>query len=136
MPDIFSKEKRSWVMSRIRGKGTKVELMLARGLRKSRIHYRSQPKIFGNPDFLVFSGKSQVLVFVDGDFWHGWDYNDRKDRLPEYWQRKIERNMARDKSNTERLQETGWKVVRIWEHQINRDIGNCLKTIAHLLDNN
>ena len=75
MADIFTPEKRSWVMSRIRSKDTKIEKKTASMLRKNKIRYRKHPKLFGSPDFVV---EKKVLVFCDGDFWHGYLYSKKK----------------------------------------------------------
>jgi len=79
--------------------------------------WRRGSKLPGKPDF-VFS-RSQVAVFVDGDFWHG---NPRRSRLPksntDYWREKIRSNRARDKKINRTLKELGWRVVRIWESSL------------------
>ena len=75
MADIFTPEKRSWVMSRIRSKDTKIEKKTASLLRKNKIRYRRFPKVFGSPDFVV---EKKVIVFCDGDFWHGYQYDKKK----------------------------------------------------------
>ena len=68
MADIFTPKKRSWIMSRIRSKDTKIEMKIAELLRKNKMRYRRHPKLFGSPDFVV---EKKLLVFCDGDFWHG-----------------------------------------------------------------
>ena len=131
MADIFTPEKRSWVMSRIRSKDTKIEKTVASLLRKNRIHYRRHPKLFGSPDFVV---EKKILVFCDGDFWHGYQYG-RKKKLPKkFWRDKIERNMERDRKVTRKLRADGWPVVRLWEHDIERNPGSCLRNIKTILD--
>ncbi len=126
MADIFTPEKRSWVMSRIRSKDTKIEKKTASMLRKNKIHYRRFPKVFGSPDFVV---EKKLLVFCDGDFWHGYQYN-RKKKLPKkFWREKIERNMRRDRKVTRKLRADGWSVVRLWEHDIEKNPRSCLRKI-------
>lgn len=120
MTDIMSPEVRSRVMSRIRGKDTGPErrlrsLLHARGLR-FRKHVRELP---GRPD-IVFV-RACVAVFVDGDFWHGWRFPAWEHKLTPFWARKIRENRVRDRRNFARLRRMGWKVVRIWEHQVERD---------------
>ena len=116
MADMFTKEKRSSIMSGIRSNGNcSTELRLIAIMKRFRITgWRRGIKLPGKPDF-VFQ-KARVVVFVDGDFWHG---NPRGKRLPksniEYWQKKIEGNIARDKENTKRLKRLRWRVIRIWE---------------------
>ena len=130
MPDIFTPEKRSWVMSRIRSRDTKIEKRTASLLRKNKLHYRRFPKIFGSPDFVV---EKSVLVFCDGDFWHGYRYGEKK-RLPKrFWRDKIERNMRRDRTVTRRLRADGWSVVRLWEHDIDGRPDACAWRIMRTL---
>ena len=130
MPDIFTPEKRSWVMSRIRSRDTKIEKRTASLLRKNGLHYRRFPKTFGSPDFVV---EKSVLVFCDGDFWHGYRYGEKK-RLPKrFWRDKIERNMRRDRTVTRRLRADGWSVVRLWEHDIDRKPDVCAGRITRAL---
>ena len=130
MTDIFTPEKRSWVMSRIRSRDTKIEKRTASLLRKNGLHYRRFPKVFGSPDFVVEKG---VLVFCDGDFWHGYRYKEKK-RLPKkFWRDKIERNMRRDRTVTRKLRADGWSVVRLWEHDIDRKPDACAVRITRAL---
>ena len=130
MTDIFTPEKRSWVMSRIRSRDTKIEKKTASLLRKNGLHYRRFPNLFGSPDFVV---EKSVLVFCDGDFWHGYQYNRKKKPPKKFWRDKIERNMERDRKVTRRLRTDGWSVVRLWEHDIERNPGSCLRRIKTIL---
>ena len=126
MADIFTPEKRSWVMSRIRSKDTKIEKKTASMLRKNKIRYRRFPKVFGSPDFVV---EKKVLVFCDGDFWHGYRYAEKKRPAKKYWREKIEGNMRRDRKVSRRLRRDGWSVLRIWEHDIKRKPDVCVRKI-------
>jgi DNA mismatch endonuclease (patch repair protein) len=116
MADIWSKRKRSEVMSRIRGKGNeKTEVRLAKLMRKAGIRgWRRHLPIPGRPDFSF--RKQKVAVFVDGCFWHGCP---RCFRLPKqnraFWKAKIEGNWRRDRSVNARLRRLEWKVIRIRE---------------------
>ena len=130
MADIFSRKKRSWVMSRIRSRDTGIEKKTAQLLRKNKIHYRRFPKLFGSPDFVV---EKKVMVFCDGDFWHGYRYDKKKKPPKKFWRDKIERNMQRDRKVTRRLRADGWPVVRLWEHDIERNPGSCLRRIKTIL---
>jgi DNA mismatch endonuclease (patch repair protein) len=117
--DVFSKKKRSAVMAAIRSHGNKdTELKLAAILRAHRITgWRRQQPLPGKPDF-VFR-KHRLAVFVDGCFWHGCRWHCRMPQAHrEYWQRKIARNSARDRTTTRELRATGWRVLRIWEHAL------------------
>ena len=130
MPDIFTPEKRSWVMSRIRSRDTGIEKKTAQLLRKNKMCYRRHPKLFGSPDFIV---EKKVLVFCDGDFLHGYRYAKKKKPPKKFWRDKIERNMERDRKVTRRLMADGWPVVRLWEHDIERNPGSCLRGIKTIL---
>ena len=131
MADIFTPEKRSWVMSRIRSKDTKIEKKTASMLRKNKIHYRRFPKVFGSPDFVV---EKKVLVFCDGDFWHGYQYGRKKKPPKKFWRDKIERNMERDRKVSRTLRRDGWSVIRIWEHDIEKRPAACLRRIKKIID--
>jgi len=113
-------------MSRIRSKDTKIEKMTASLLRKNKIHYRRFPKLFGSPDFVV---EKKILVFCDGDFWHGYQYDKKKKPPKKFWREKIERNMARDRKVTGKLRRDGWSVIRMWEHDIEKNQRSCLRRI-------
>ena len=130
MADIFTPKKRSWVMSRIRSRDTGIEKKTAQLLRKNKLHYRRFPKVFGSPDFAV---EKKVMVFCDGDFWHGYQYNRKKKPPKKFWRDKIERNMERDRKVTRRLRADGWPVVRLWEHDIEKRPGSCLRRIKTIL---
>lgn len=115
--DRVSKEKRSYIMSRIRGKNTVLEKKLFTELKKRGIRFRKHyKKLPGTPDAVILERK--IAIFVDGDFWHGWQYPKWKHKLSKFWQEKIERNRIRDRVNFSKLRLMGWKVVRIWEHNM------------------
>ena len=121
MSDVFTKAKRSEVMSRIRGRDNKdTELVLAHLFRANRITgWRRHRPIFGRPDF-VFS-RLKVAVFVDGCFWHGCPkHGSRPKQNRKFWETKIARNRARDRKVTRVLRGKGWRVVRIWEHELTK----------------
>jgi len=120
MADRLTGEQRSYCMSRIRSKDTKIELLLRsmlfrRGLRY-RIHYGKLP---GKPD-VVFP-KNKLAVFVDGDFWHGRNFEKRKKTYSDYWYNKIRRNIERDKRVDEKLKDSGWDVFRIWGKDLKKN---------------
>src|SRR5438105_2780111 len=119
MTDVFTKEKRSSVMSRIRGRGNKdTEVALARLLRANRIvGWRRHQSIFGKPDF-VFR-KRKLVIFVDGCFWHCCPQHSTKPKNnEEFWNKKLAQNRARDVAVTATLRREGWIVFRIWEHEL------------------
>jgi DNA mismatch endonuclease (patch repair protein) len=119
--DFLSKEKRSKVMSAVRSKGNKTtEIAMIKVFRENKIiGWRRNCKLQGKPDF-VFP-KDKVVVFVDGCFWHGHTCLKPRDSLKEgFWKEKIERNKERDKSVSKLLRKDGWKVVRVWECEIEK----------------
>lgn len=127
MADIFTPEKRSWVMSRIRSTNTKIDLKMKKMLEENKIKFEMYPKMFGNPDFVLKNKK--IIIFCDGDFWHGYKYNEKK-RLPKkYWREKIETNMRRDRRITRKLRREGWSVLRFWEHDIEKRTDVCINRI-------
>lgn len=119
MADIWTSSKRSEVMSRVRSRGNKsTELRLISIFRENKITgWRRRQKLTGNPDF-VFR-KARVCVFVDGCFWHGCPSCYRRPSTSqEYWDAKVQRNMDRDRLVSKELRKLGWRVLRIWEHQL------------------
>jgi DNA mismatch endonuclease, patch repair protein len=133
MADVFSKKKRSEIMSKIRSKNTKPEVLVFRELRRRGIyfqkHYKRAP---GSPDIAL--PRKKIAIFIDGDFWHGYRFSQQKSRLPKkYWRAKIEGNIKRDMKNRLLLRKAGWKVLRIWEHKIIKNFQKTLDTIERLL---
>ncbi len=116
MADVLTPEQRSLNMSRVRGKDTKPEMLLRKGLHargfRFRLHRRDLP---GRPD-LVFP-KYRAVVFVHGCFWHGHDCPlfKRPATNAEFWERKVERNRANDAAALDALQRRGWRVTVVWE---------------------
>ena len=121
MPDVFDTEKRSQVMSSIRGSGNQnTELRLISIMKEHGIKgWRRRRPVFGKPDFIFYGVK--VAVFVDGCFWHGCpEHYKAPQSNTEYWRSKRERNNTRDEKVSNHLEALGWKVVRIWEHELKR----------------
>ncbi|MBU1044811.1 MAG: very short patch repair endonuclease [Candidatus Omnitrophica bacterium] len=129
--DKISKKKRSSLMTKIRSKNTKFEEEFINLLRKfTRKKFKTHvTDIKGKPD-IVFN-KAKICVFLDSDFWHGWQYPRWKHLLKnDFWRDKIERNRDRDKKTTLFLRRQGWKVFRIWEHQIKADVNQLMINIS------
>ncbi len=127
MADVFTKEKRSWVMSRIRAKNTKIDLSMRKILREIGYSFEMYPKMHGNPDFVI--PRKKIAVFCDGDFWHGYKYFEKKKLTKKFWRDKIEGNMRRDKKVSRRLRREGWSVQRFWEHDIEKRHEFCRRKI-------
>lgn len=86
----------------------------------------------GKPDFVFRDVK--VAVFVDGDFWHGFRFPLWEHKMTEKWREKISATRTRDRRNFAKLRRLGWKVVRIWEHQVERDPSVCAQRIAEAIN--
>jgi DNA mismatch endonuclease (patch repair protein) len=119
LSDIWSKQKRSEVMSQIRSRGNKAtELRLIEIFREYGINgWRRNQKLLGKPDFTF--RREHVVVFVDGCFWHGCPrcYK-RPASNQEFWDNKISANRKRDRMVSRELKKLGWHVVRVWQHQL------------------
>src|SRR5262245_1755761 len=130
MADVFTRTKRSDVMSRIRSRGNRAtELRMIALFRENSItRWRRNGRVFGRPDFVFPAEK--LAVFVDGCFWHrhrGCKFAYIPKSRLEFWLRKFDNNVKRDKIVTRALRKNGWKVLRIWECQLHR---NCWPKIA------
>lgn len=133
MADRITKEQRSRIMSRIKSVNTSLELSVRKLLSKNKIRgYRLNYKILGKPDIVFLSKK--IAIFVDGDFWHGYNWK-RLNKVPpkRYWQKKIEKTIERDKRYTKQLKKDGWRVLRFWEHEIKKNPEKCLIKIKKIL---
>ncbi|WP_288006590.1 very short patch repair endonuclease [Thermonema sp.] len=127
----LTKEQRKKNMQAVKSKGTKAEVMLAKALWHRGLRYRKNDKsVFGTPD-LTFK-KYKIAVFVDGEFWHGKDWEKRKydhKTNVEFWHNKIERNIQRDKEVNKKLKEEGWVVLRFWCKEVLKNTENCVEQI-------
>jgi len=117
MPDIYTKAKRSEIMSRVKNRRTAPEEKVAGLLRKLRVRYRRNVKsLLGQPDFVVSSAKT--VIFVHGCFWHG-HADCKRAKLPgtnkAFWKRKITQNKKRDVRTARLLRKCGWHVMTIWQ---------------------
>jgi DNA mismatch endonuclease (patch repair protein) len=136
MADVFSRAKRSEVMSRIRGRGNKeTEIALARIFRENHITgWRRHQPLFGKPDFTF--RRQRIVVFVDGCFWHSCPkHSNITVSNREFWQEKLEGNRRRDRLVTKTLRRLGWVVIRLWEHDlvVKRPLSSKLKTVLEML---
>jgi DNA mismatch endonuclease, patch repair protein len=122
-----TQEEISYEMSRIKGVDTKPEMLLRRSLYARGLRYRIHcSSLKGHPD-IVFR-KAKIAVFVDGDFWHGRDWETSKTSIKshtDYWIPKIEKNIARDKETTLELEKEGYTVIRLWEKDIEKEPERC-----------
>lgn len=122
---------RSELMKKIRSKNTKPELALRKALWNSGIRYRVRNNdIIGNPDIAI--RKYKLAVFVDGEFWHGFNWDNKKQRIKsnrDYWIKKIEKNIERDYKVNTQLEKNGWNVLRFWEKDIKNNLEKCVNII-------
>ena len=130
MADVFTVEKRSEVMSHIRGRGNKeTELALVILFRAHGITgWRRHPPLFGKPDFAF--RRERLAIFLDGCFWHGCP---KHSNLPvnnrPFWEKKFTANKLRDRLVTKTLRQKGWRVLRIWEHDLSKNAAACIRKI-------
>jgi DNA mismatch endonuclease (patch repair protein) len=130
MADIWSQAKRSEVMSRIRGSGNRsTEQRLAALFRSHSIKgWRRHLPLPGRPDFTF--RRLRLVVFVDGCFWHGCPQHGTLPRQNgRFWRQKISRNRERDREVSRELRRRGWRVIRIWEHELKRTLGPKVKRL-------
>jgi DNA mismatch endonuclease (patch repair protein) len=138
MSDVFSKEKRSEIMSRIKSRDTKIEIATRSYLFRAGFRFRKNDNRYpGKPDIVL--PKYQAAIFIHGCFWH--DHEGCKySRLPKsnvlYWQKKMKKNKERDKKHIEDLEALGFKVYVLWECQLRKDFdGEMDKLICFIIKN-
>jgi len=127
MTDIVSKKKRSEIMSAVRSKDTKIEIAFRKALWKQSFRYsKNSAKYFGKPDLVL--KKYKTVIFIDSCFWHGCK---KHCRMPatnkKYWLDKIERNKERDKVVNKFYKKSGWRIIRIWEHDLKNNFEKIVK---------
>ena len=126
-----TKEQISYNMQQVKNKDSKIEVLLRKELWSRGIRYRKNVnRIYGKPD-IVFIGK-KIAVFCDSEFWHGYNWEERKKDFKshqEFWIPKIERNMKRDAEVTAKLESEGWTVIRFWGNEIKKNTAQCADII-------
>ena len=129
--DKHTPEQRHKNMQAVKSKDSEIERLLRNELWKRGLRYRKNAKnIIGKPD-IVFIGK-KVAVFCDSEFWHGYNWEERKEDIKtrrEFWIPKIERNMQRDLEVNVALTEAGWIVLRFWGKDIKKHCSECADII-------
>ena len=132
---FYTTPERSKIMGKIRGKNTKPELAFRKALWAAGYRYRiDSRKLIGRPDVVLNTYKT--VVFIDGEFWHGYNWAERKSKIKtnrDFWIAKIERNIQRDEEVNKELKNLGYTVFRFWEKEIKKDLEGCLqKVLSHL----
>ena len=121
-------------MRKIKSDKTTPEILLQRALRKEKIKLKKHcSMLVGKPDVVLVDKK--IAIFVDGEFWHGYRWEEKKKKIKNnraYWIPKIERNIARDRQNNKKLKKLGWQVIRFWQHQIIEDVQKCIQKIKKI----
>ena len=133
--DNLTKEQRKKNMSHIRSRDTDIELMLRKALWQKGIRYRkNDSRLPGKPDIAIT--KHQIAIFCDSSFWHGKDFETKKkpETNPEYWDRKIRRNMERDNEVEKSLKVLGWDVIRFWDTDIKHCLDQCVIAVQEMID--
>ena len=133
--DKLTPGQRKKCMQSNKSTGTKPELVLAKSMWALGLRYRKNSgSIFGKPDFSF--KKYKVAVFVDGEFWHGKDWEQKKAEIKgncEFWIAKIERNIRRDIEVTGRLKAEGWTVLRFWSNDVVKDTTSCAEKVKEII---
>ena len=132
MADKISPEHRSWNMSRIKGKDTKIEVMVRQYLFHYGFRFRKNDKRYpGKPDVVL--PKYKTAIFVHGCFWHrheGCKLATIPKTRTEFWMEKFAKNVANDKKHYEQLQEMGWHVIVIWECELENDFKTTMEKVV------
>lgn len=133
MVDNLTKEQRRFCMSRVRGTDTALERAVRAELFRRGYRFRKNVRALpGKPDVVFL--RHRVAVFIDGDFWHGYKFGSWRAKLTPGWQKKIEQNLMRDTQNRRRLRRMGWKVVRLWGHEVEADLARCVEKIERAIN--
>lgn len=127
------------IMSSIKSKDTKPEVLLGRSMWQKGLRYRKHYNVIGKPDFVFL--KKKIAIFCDGDFWHGnnWkirkikSFQDELDSYSEFWKNKIIKNKRRDQEVTSLLNKDGWLVIRFWSSDILKDVEKCTDQIIQVI---
>ena len=127
---------RSQLMSKIKSRDTGPEVLLRKTLWSEGVRYRvTNRDVLGKPDLSI--KKIKLAVFVDGEFWHGYNWETKRNMIKsnrEYWIKKIEKNMDRDKEVTNTLRSEGWIVIRFWANEVISDLDNCVRLIKESIE--
>jgi DNA mismatch endonuclease, patch repair protein len=128
---FYTTKARSFNMSQIKSSGTKPEKLLKKAVWQAGVRYKTPKKpLFGKPDISL--KKYKLVIFVDGAFWHGYDWENRKHAIKsnrEFWIAKIERNIQRDQEVNDYYQSKGWRVLRFWDFEMKGELGVCIKRV-------
>ena len=129
--DVLTPEQRSWTMSRVKGKDTKIEIQVRSYLFLKGYRFRKNDKRYpGKPDVVL--PKYKTVIFVNGCFWHqhpGCKHSKLPETNNEYWKEKLQKNVVNDQMHTKQLQDMGWRVIVLWECELKKDFDNQMKKV-------
>lgn len=132
----LTKEQRRKNMQAVKNKDSKIELILGKALWRKGFRYRkNDTSVFGKPDFTF--KKYKIAVFCDSEFWHGKNWEERKyDHKTniEFWYKKIERNIERDKEVNVELKKQGWRIIRFWGQDIKKNLLFCVEKVVKAIN--
>ncbi len=135
MSDVMTPKQRSQTMSHIKGKNTSIEILLRKSLWHRGIRYRKNYKrLPGTPDIAIT--KYKIAIFCDSEFFHGHNWEIKKQKLGnnrEYWIKKIERNMERDRENDLKLIAMDWVPIHFWGQEIQKHTDECVDAVEDLI---
>src|SRR6266403_6024457 len=119
MADNLTANQRSYCMSRVRNRDTDIERRIRSELQRRGLRFRKHRSLLpGRPDVVL--PRFKLAVFIDGDFWHGYRFPQWSARVSGFWRRKIQLNRDRDQKNFRKLRTMGWRVIRIWQHEVEK----------------
>lgn len=130
--DVHTKEQRSYNMSRVKSKNTRPEKILFLELKKAGYNFKKHYNFPGKPDVAFLGNK--VAVFIDGEFWHGKDFKDWKDKITQFWLKKISDNIRRDRKNNRLLRKQGWTVIHLWGRDVVKNPDKILSRIRKIVE--
>lgn len=133
---FYTTRKRSYNMSRVKAKNSKPEMILRRAMWARNIRYRLHDKSLpGKPDIVI--KKYRLVIFVDGEFWHGYNWEERQKQIKtnrDFWIPKIERNMQKDRQTNRILTDMGYTVFRFWSREILKELSKVMNQIELYLE--
>lgn len=128
MPDHMTPAQRSRAMKRVKLKDGSLEKLVQRELRARGLRFKRHVRTLPSRPDIVFP-EQKLAVFVDGDFWHGWRLPAWERKLSPFWREKLRANRARDQRNFRRLRACGWRVLRLWQHKVLKNLERCADSI-------
>ena len=131
--DNLTQKQRSYCMSRIKGTDTGLERIVRSELHKRGLRFRKHVKDLPAKPDIVFV-KARLVVFLDGDFWHGYRFSQWEHTVSEFWRKKIGETRKRDQRNFAKLRRMGWRVIKIWEHSIEKDLAGVIEKISRAVE--